>query len=368
MRTLFATVFVVLLSACSSSTRPKPAELQALVPLIGAKQVWVSPIGGGGSATPVTVVDNRIVAAGGNGTVAVLDVGTGADIWRVSAGSKLTTGAGFDGHLAAVVTDRNELVAMASGQVVWRQRLAATAYTNPLVAGQRVFVLTADRVVTAYDGNTGARLWSQTRAGEPLVLRQPGVLLAVGDTLVAGLSGRLVGFNPSSGSIQWDATIAVPRGGNDIERMVDLVGPPHRLGNQVCVRSYQVRLACVDAQRGSVAWSVSADGRSGLNGDDTYVFGVEAGDKPTAWQKSNGAKVWTNERLAYRGLTSPIALGRTVAVGDAAGWVHLLSREDGSLMARLPTDGSPIVGTPALAGDTLLAMTRNGNLYAWRPQ
>jgi hypothetical protein len=72
--------------------------------------------------------------------------------------------------------------------------------------------------------------------------------------------------------------------------------------------------------------------------------------------------------LLHRNLTAPVALGRSVVVGDAFGFMHLLSREDGGLMARLPTDGSPIVSTPALAGDTLLALTRNGNLYAWRPQ
>lgn len=368
LRALFAIVFFVFLTGCSSSSRPKPAELQALVPLIGARQVWVSPIGTGGSTAAMTVVDNRVAVAGGTGTVAVLDAATGADVWRLSVGSQLTTGAGYDGHLAAVVTARNELVAMTAGQVVWRQRLAATAYTQPLVAGQRVFVLTADRTVTAYDGNTGARLWSQSRAGEPLVLRQPGVLLAVGDTLVTGLAGRLVGINPNSGNILWDATIAVPRGGNDIERMVDLVGPHHRLGNQVCVRAYQAKLACVDAQRGTVMWNVNADGRTGVGGDDAYVFGVEAGDRPTAWHKAQGAKAWTSDKLLHRGLTAPMALGRTVAVGDSAGFVHLLSRDDGTLMARLPTDGSAIVSTPTLAGDTLLALTRNGNLYAWRPQ
>jgi outer membrane protein assembly factor BamB len=61
------------------------------------------------------------------------------------------------------------------------------------VAGNRVFVLAADRSVSAFDGQSGRRLWSQQRPGEPLVLRQSGVLLAVGDTLVAGQGGRLVG-------------------------------------------------------------------------------------------------------------------------------------------------------------------------------
>ena len=369
IRTIFALFFAILLVGCGSSGgRPKPAELQPLVSMIGARQVWVSPIGAAGNVSTLTVVENRVAVASGNGTVAVLDTATGSDLWRTAVGSKLTSGVGYDGHLAAVVSERNELLALVNGQTVWRSRLPAAAYTVPLVAGQRVFVLTADRTVAAYDGNSGAKLWSQARTGEPLVLRQPGVLLAVGDTLVTGLGGRLVGLNPSSGSVKWEVNIAIPRGGNDIERMVDVLGPAHRHGNQVCVRAYQVKVACVDTQRGTLTWSTNADGRTGLHGDDAFVFGVENNDKPIAWQRASGQKVWSQDKLLNRDLTAPLALGRSVVVGDAFGFMHLLSREDGSLMARLPTDGSPIVSTPALAGDTLLALTRNGNLYAWRPQ
>lgn len=368
-RLLFALFFTLFLTACGSSGgRPKPAELQPLVSMIGARQVWVSPVGAGGNAASIAVMDGRVAVASGSGTVAVLDAATGADIWRVGTGAKLTSGVGYDGHLAAVASERNELMAVVGGQIVWRARLAAATYTAPLVAGQRVFVLTADRTVAAYDGNSGAKLWSQTRTGEPLILRQPGVLLAVGDTLVTGLGGRLVGINPSSGSIKWEVTVAVPRGGNDIERMVDVLGPPHRLGNQVCVRAYQVKVACVDAQRGTLTWNTNADGRTGLHGDDALVFGVENNDRPVAWQRTTGQKAWSQDKLLNRELTAPLALGRSVVVGDAFGFMHLLSREDGSLMARLPTDGSPIVSTPTLAGETLLALTRNGNLYAWRPQ
>ena len=368
-RVLFALFFAIFLTACGSSGgRPKPAELQPLVSMIGARQVWVSPVGRIDNAASMTVVDSRVAVVSSSGAVVVLDTITGADIWRVGTGAKLTSGIGFDGHLAAVASDRNELLAVVGGQVVWRARLAAATYSAPLVAGQRVFVLTADRTVAAYDGNSGAKLWSQTRTGEPLILRQPGALQAVGDTLVAGLGGRLVGIDPSSGNIKWEVSIAVPRGGNDIERMVDVLGPPHRLGNQVCVRAYQVKVACVDAQRGTLTWNVNSDGRTGLHGDDSLIFGVESNDKPVAWQRTNGQKVWSQDKLLNRDLTAPLALGRSVVVGDAFGFMHLLSREDGSLMARLQTDGSPVVSTPALAGETLLALTRNGNLYAWRPQ
>jgi hypothetical protein len=34
---------------------------------------------------------------------------------------------------------------------------------------------------------------------------------------------------------------------------------------------------------------------------------------------------------------------------------------------RLPTDGSPAIGTPALSGTTMLVATRDGGLFAFRP-
>jgi hypothetical protein len=50
------------------------------------------------------------------------------------------------------------------------------------------------------------------------------------------------------------------------------------------------------------------------------------------------------------------------------GYVHLLSREDGSPMGRLTTDGSAIETAPVVVGDTLMVLTQKGNLFAWRPQ
>ena len=53
--------------------------------------------------------------------------------------------------------------------------------------------------------------------------------------------------------------------------------------------------------------------------------------------------------LRVTGLTAPLVLGRSVVVGDASGFVHLLSREAGSLLNRLSTDGSAIAAAPVAA-------------------
>jgi outer membrane protein assembly factor BamB len=357
------------LAACSGgANQPKPAELKPFATIVAVKQAWTAQIGEQEFPLTASATGNTVLLAGGNGLVAALDAGTGRDFWRLNTGAALAAGVGGDARLAAVVTQGNELLALSEGREIWRQKLAAQAFTAPFVAGGRVFVLAADRSVNAFDGGTGRKLWTQQRPGDPLVLRQPGVLLAVGDTLVAGLGGRLTGLNPGNGSVRWELPIATPRGVNDIERLVDLVGPVSRLKESVCARAFQASVGCVNAERGSLLWTRTADGSQGLDGDERLVFGVESDGKVIAWQRADGERAWMSEDLRYRGLTAPRVVGRSIAIGDAAGFVHLLSRQDGTVLNRLSTDGSGIAATPVLVGDTLVVVTRKGNVFGFQPQ
>ena len=357
------------LVACSSSPKaPQPAPLAPVANLMGTSLVWSAQVGAGHAGLQPLVAGGRVWAASASGTVVALDAGSGALVWRAELNTPLAAGVGSDGETAAVVTRENQLVALRDGREVWRVRLNARSFTAPLVAGKRVFVLTADRSISAYDSANGARLWATTRPADPLVLNQPGALLAVGDSLVAGVSGRLAGFYPDNGAVRWEAPVASPRGTNEIERLVDIVGPVARLGASVCARAYGAAVGCVDASRGAPVWTKPAQGTTGVHGDDRLLFGSESDGRFVAWRRDSGEPAWTIDRLKHRELSAPLALGRVVAVGDNSGLVHLVSREDGSEMTRLSTDGSPVLAQPVLAGDALVVQTRNGGLYAWRPQ
>ena len=366
-----AIISIAFLSGCAlfeGSSKPKPADLPAVSALVSAKQAWSTRIGPINFPLDVNVSGTTVMVAGGDGSVAALDARTGADLWRMTVGAPIAAGVGSDGKIAAVVTRSNDLVAVRDGRELWRQRLSAQAYTSPFVAGGRVFVLTADRSVNAFDGQTGVKLWTQQRPSEPLVLRQSGVMLAVGDALVAGLAGRLAGLNPSNGSVRWEAPIASPRGINDVERLVDLVGRVSRDGDVVCARAFQASIGCVNATRGSLIWSKPANGSQGIHGDERLLFGTESDGVVTAWRRTDGERVWTTEVLRYRNLTAPLVVGRSIAIGDFSGTVHLLSRENGAALNRLTTDGSAIAAAPALAGNTLVAVTRNGGVYGFLPE
>lgn len=360
---------VALLAGCASDgDKPKPTELSANPALIGIRQAWSSRIGSVAFPLDVAVAGGAVVVAGSDGSLAAIDAGNGGDRWRIAAGSGITAGAGSDGTYAAAVSARNELVVYERGRELWKQKLGALSYTAPFVAGARVFTLSSDRVVSAFDAQTGNRLWNYARPGEqPLALRQEGVMLAVGDTLVVGLLGRLVGLDPVNGSVRWEVAIANPRGTNDIERLVELVGRVARDGNVVCARAFQAAVGCVDTARRSALWTKPASGYTGVHGDAERIYGTESDGKVVAWRRGNGDVAWTFDRLRFRGLTTPLVIGRSVAVGDMQGYVHFLSRQDGSLLARVATDGSPIVAAPVLVGDTLVVVTRNGGVFGFRP-
>ena len=125
------------------------------------------------------------------------------------------------------------------------------------------------------------------------------------------------------------------------------------------------RIRC---QRGALRWTKSANGAVGLAADGDRVYGVESNGRLLAWKLDNGDVQWQSDLLLNRGLSAPLVAGRSIAIGDAQGYVHVLAREDGKLLNRLETDGSAIVSAPLLAGQNLLALTRKGVLYAWRPE
>jgi len=169
------------------------------------------------------------------------------------------------------------------------------------------------------------------------------------------------------GTLNWDVAMASPRGTNEVERLADLVGPPVRSGSRYCARAFQSAVACVDAERGTLLWSRNAAGTRALAGDAQRIVGADASDRITAWRAENGDVLWSHERFMHRGLSGMVAAGPLVVFGDANGYVHFLAASTGETQLRLVTDGSPVVGTPVVSGTTVLVTTRDGGVFAYRP-
>ena len=257
--------------------------------------------------------------------------------------------------MRSVVTRDNEVVTLEAGRVLWRERLKSRVTTPPLVAGERVFVMGVDRVVHAFDARDGRKLWTVQRPGDALTLAQAGVCRAV-QGHAAGGPGPAAG-RPSTrcaATVRWEVALASPRGTNEVERLADLVGPAARNGETVCARAFQSAVGCVDAERGTLLWSKNVGGTASVAADDQFVFGADASGRITAWRIASGEVAWTSEKLLYRGLSGPLALGKTVGVRRQRGPGALPRARQRPAAAAPAHRRQPGGRAPALSGSTML--------------
>lgn len=363
---LLLVLLPVLLAACSSTDKPKPTALETFEPKISGRQIWSARVDSVKFPLVAATRNGQFAVAGSDGQVVVLQADSGAELWRASAGANVSAGVGSDGRFVSVATAGNEVVTFEAGRELWRQRVPARVVSAPLVAGERVFVMSVDRVVHAFDALDGRRLWTLQRPGDALTLAQGGVVWPYRNLLLVGQGARLTALDPLRGTVQWEVPLASPRGTNEVERLADLIGPPVRVGDRVCARAFQSAVGCMDAARGTLLWTRNNGGAQAVGADEERVVGADASDRITAWKSTTGDVIWSNERMLHRGLSGALIVGGSAVFGDVEGQVHFLSATTGETQMRLPTDGSPVIGTPMLSGSTILVATRNGGLFAFR--
>ncbi|MFZ1468260.1 MAG: PQQ-binding-like beta-propeller repeat protein [Paracoccaceae bacterium] len=179
-----------------------------------------------GSAAP-TVGDRAIYFPSNTGDLmAVLKVGGGTTVWHASAAGKrlgrayaysadITGDAALVGGTlyAGTAAGRTVAVESGSGQTLWG---SAEGAMGPLaVAGGSVFLVNDEAKLVRLDAATGETIWSVEMPyfeAEKIKKRRAitvhyGPVLAGGRLWVASSDGKLSGFSPTDGSMQYQTTI-----------------------------------------------------------------------------------------------------------------------------------------------------------------
>ena len=353
--------------ASKPAPRNPPAALVDFKPSMNVKSAWTVNIGKAGSAlfSPALVQGSVFVAAA-NGAIARLDAASGNQLWRIDAGVPLTAGVGADAGTVAVGAAGGVLLAYsADGKQRWKAQASSEILGAPAVAQGLVIVRSIDNRIAAFDADSGVRRWQLQRTAPALALRSaPGIVMDAQSAYVGMPGGRMVALALSNGGPRWEVAVGDPRGATELERIADVSGVPVLVGREVCAVAYQGRIGCVDVSTGSTRWAKEFSSESGLGVDERNVYGVDERGNVNAFTYDAGVSVWRNNLLANRRLAAPVAVGRAVAVGDYQGYMHFLSREDGAILARVATDGSQVIGTPAVSGNTVIFQTQAGTVAA----
>ncbi len=359
-----------LAAGCSSSSpTSKPAELTEFKTSLDVRVTWRLSVGSGrGTFLQPAVVENAIYAASADGTLVRVDPHSGASVWRASADGPLAAGVGSDGFVVAAATPRGEMVAFgADGKAQWRAQATSDVLAPPLVGRGLVLVRSTDHRVAAYEADTGKRRWIYQRQTPPLTLRASTEMAFAGDSVLVGFpGGRLVALALANGAARWEAIVSEPKGTTEVERLNDVLGPIAVDARDACAASFQGRVMCADAANGNLHWARELSARGGVSMNERVLYAVDNGSNVQAFAR-DGASLWRNTRLAWRAVTTPLALPSGAAVGDFAGYIHFLG-SDGEFVARVQVDSSPIVARPQRWADGVVALTQDGTLALLTPR
>jgi outer membrane protein assembly factor BamB len=353
----------------SRSPAPEMAPLPPLTNSVAVSTLWQANIGNSQQAVfNPAVAGDSVYAAAYDGAITRLDAGSGKQLWRINAGERLTGGVGSDGKLVAVGSGKGEVLAFdTNGTALWKAQVSSEVLAAPQVADDVVVVRSVDGRIFGLDAKDGKRKWYYQRSTPALTVRSPvGISISRGVAYAGFAGGKLVAINLDNGAVRWEATVALPRGTTELERVTDVIGLPVVTEREVCAVAYQGRIGCFDLAAGQAVWAREMSSTSGLSLDARYAFVSDDKGAVHALDRIGGTSVWKQDKLRLRNLSAPLALGREIVVADIQGYVHFLARDSGAFVGRVATDGSPVSTNPVmLPNGGFLIQTRNGGLYAF---
>ena len=347
----------------------KPTPLAPITASVTPKAAWTAPVGkAGGFSFRPDVEGGRVYTAAGDGTVTILEEDTGRVVAKVETRKKLSAGVEMGDGKMFVGTPKGEIIAIdVDGKTVWTTSLAGEVIAPAALSRSVVVARTSDGRIFGLSAIDGKRLWVFQRPTPALLLRTEAGVLAAGGDVVAGYpNGKLIALDIDDGKLTWETTVALPRGATELERIADVAGLPLLDGPVVCASAFQSKTACFDIQSRNPLWTRDISSPAALAADGKAVYLVDGAGNVHALDKKSGASLWKQDKLLYRKLTAPMAMGGHVVVGDGFGFLHVLSPENGALVGRHATDGTPILSLVATAAGALLVQTAGGQLSLLR--
>lgn len=320
----------------------------------------------------VAIDDTHLLGASALGVVEAYE--RGSRVWSIHVGEPIVSGVAYDkaSQIAIVGTRSGRIVALdaQTGSIRWEQKLKATTLAPALIAGNRVLLSANDGIVYGLNLQNGSQIWQFSTQNPNISMRGTAKPLRLdGSTALFGTAdGRIHALLIDQGKPLWTRRIGVSLGGNDASRMSDVDGMPLVVDSHLYVTSVSGSLMGFDMSTGRTLFTVRDFASTvSVAHQDGVLIGVDTEGMMHGFHAQTGVRLWENNALKFRKPTSPVAIGRFVAVGDLEGVVHLFTKE-GNLVGRTVIKGKDPIVSLVAHGNRLSAQTATGGIAVWQVQ
>jgi len=354
----------------SQSEKIAPLKvLKVVTPTIKANTLWqvqtnsVSP-----NSKIHPYINSSSVIIGGKNTISSWDKMTGKSLWKNNIGEFISGGINGGNGIVFLGTDQGNALALdeKTGKTLWVKHLSVEILSiSPAKDGRTVF-RTIDGKLHGLSSQTGDIVWQQQQLTPILSTYGASIPALAGPYVIAGFdNGKLAAYNLQDGTPAWESTLAIPRGSNELDRMVDIDGKLKTIGSAMFTSSFHGRVSGVDLKTGNIHWAKKPSSYTGADADAQGVYTSD--DTGNVWRLNpqTGEPMWKMDDLTRRAPTAPTLVNTNLIVlGDKEGSLHFVNTNNGQFSARLKGDPAGYNIASRVDGNRIYSLGRSGLLTA----
>jgi len=355
-----------------SETLPKKPLPVVTGNVMNTKVVWSNSqsagLGKSHGKLRLGVAGSQIIVADHKGKILSLDPKTGKTHWEIATKQPITAGPSVIHEQVVVGTQDGHVLAfqLANGAKRWESTVHGSILASPQGNSEAVFVHVMDGSVFAFRADDGKELWRYVSHTPPLMLRRSSSPVVYKNHVLVGFAtGKLKALDKKDGVPDWEREIGVSEGRSDPQRMLDISADPVVKDNRIYAVSYQGKIAALQGDTGKLIWEQPLSSHSGIATSHQDLFVSDHTGVLWALAQNSGQVLWKQEALYGRQLSAPALLDNFVLVGDEEGYLHWISKRDGTYVGRIKVDGSGIEATPIIKDNILYVLSRGGKIVAY---
>ena len=311
-------------------------------------------------------LDDVIVFSEVNGEVTVFSKQSMDIIWQKKLENISPTAIGGNNKVYLLGTRSGEVIALAAktGDQLWRVRVSSEVLARPVTVEGVVVVKTVDGQITGLDLSNGNEKWIYKKDVPALSVRGNSTPLVIDQKIITGLdNGKLVILDLFSGVLIWEKTVTIPRGRSETERLVDLDADIIIDKNIIYIAGFQGRVVALDLATGEFLWIKKMSVIRNMTLDDGQLYITDVLSHIWAVDVMTGATVWKQGAFTARKLTTASVMDDYLLLGDYQGYLHVLAKADGHLVARHQVEESGIDISPLIFDNKIYIQNRNSKIF-----
>lgn len=327
---------------------------------------------------PPIVHQGRVFAVDARANVTSVDASSGGQIWRISLkpekeGRHGATGGGVaaEGGVIFVTTGFGTIAALnlADGGVIWRADVGMPLRSAPTVSNGKVFFVSAENEVFAYNTVDGSELWSFRGIPESAgFLSGAAPAVSGGKVVVPFTSGEVIAFDTESGETAWIDALTRTSRMTSVLGINDVAARPVIDNGIVYAVSVSGRMIAVSLSSGARVWTrnIGSAYTPVVSGSSVFVVGFD--NKVYALDRSNGQTQWSVElpkqKKKQEAWAGPVLAGSKLWIGSSRGRLLSVNPSNGTFIGDTKVAG-PVSIPPVIASGRMYLLDNQGTLSAF---